>query len=109
MGSFEISKKDWKLFRERIGGWQERHMENLLEEYVSYLKSDEPASVKFWGLEERIKADKRQPGVRLTLEKRDVDFDLARLFHDGVIDLGDLDGFSDELVERVRELLGAFF
>ena len=25
----EISKADWKLFRERIGDWQERYMERL--------------------------------------------------------------------------------
>lgn len=106
MGAIEISKKDWKLFRERIGGWQERYMEQLLKEYVDLLESDKLSSVKFWELEKRIKADKRHPGVSLSLEKKNVDFDLARLFHEGVIDLGDLDEFSDELIERVRELLG---
>lgn len=30
----EISKADWKLFRERIGNWQERCMEKLSKEYV---------------------------------------------------------------------------
>lgn len=108
MGAIEISKKDWKLFRERIGSWQERYMEKLLKDYVSYLESDEPASVKFWELDERILADKRQPGISLTLEKKNVDLDLARLLHDGVIDLGDLDGFSEELVERVTELIRVF-
>ena len=29
----EISKADWKLFRERIGNWQERYMEKLSKEY----------------------------------------------------------------------------
>lgn len=31
----EISKADWKLFRERIGDWQERYMEKLSKELYS--------------------------------------------------------------------------
>ena len=30
-----ISKKDWKLFRERLSGWQENYMEGLVKEYRS--------------------------------------------------------------------------
>ena len=30
----DISKKDWKLFRERLSGWQEKYMEGLVKEYV---------------------------------------------------------------------------
>ena len=28
----DISKKDWKLFRERLSGWQENYMEGLRSE-----------------------------------------------------------------------------
>ena len=28
----DITKADWKLFRERIGEWQEAHMEKLIKE-----------------------------------------------------------------------------
>ena len=101
----EIKKKDWKLFMERVPGWQEKYMERLLKEYVSYLESDAPASTKFWGLEERIKSDKRTPGVQLTLEKQDMDFDLARMVKDGVIGFKDLEGFSDEMIDRVLSLV----
>ena len=66
-------KKDWKLFMERVPEWQEKNMERLLKEYVAYLESGEPASTKFWGLEKRIKDDKRTPGVQLRLEKQDMD------------------------------------
>ena len=41
---FYISKSDWKLFRERIGEWQEANMERLNKEYVKLLTGDEPAS-----------------------------------------------------------------
>ena len=32
----DISKKDWKLFRERLSGWQENYMEGLVKEYVNF-------------------------------------------------------------------------
>lgn len=100
-----ITKKDWKLFMERVPEWQEKYMERLLEEYVAYLESDAPASTKFWELDKKIKSDKRTPGVQLTLEKQDMDFDLARMVKDGVIGFKDLEGFSDEMIDRVRSLV----
>ena len=30
----EISKADWKLFSNRVGGWQERYMEGLVKQYM---------------------------------------------------------------------------
>ena len=53
----EPSKKDWKLYREKVPGWQENYMERLIEDYVSYLSSTEPASTKFWTMEKRMKQD----------------------------------------------------
>ena len=38
--SMDISKKDWKLFRERLSGWQENYMEGLVKEYVNFLNDD---------------------------------------------------------------------
>jgi hypothetical protein len=100
----EISKSDWKLFKERLPHWQERYMEHLIEEYVLFLKSDKTASTKFWELEKQIKEDKRHPGVWLSLEKKNVVSDLMRLLKDGVIDENDLVGFSPELKDRVSML-----
>lgn len=51
----EVSKKDWKLFRTCIGGWQEAYMERLTKEYIDLLSGDENASDKFWELEEQHK------------------------------------------------------
>ena len=54
----DISKKDWKLFRERLLGWQENYMEGFVKEYTNFLNDDKkPASEKFWELEKRIKED----------------------------------------------------
>ena len=36
----DISKKDWKLFREKLSGWQEKYMEELVKKYVNFLNDD---------------------------------------------------------------------
>ena len=44
----DISKKDWKLFRERLSDWQENYMKGLVKEYVNFLNDDtKHASEKF--------------------------------------------------------------
>ena len=100
----EPSKKDWKLFRDKIGSWQESYMERLVKEYVAFLDGDSPASIKFWDLEKKIKQDKKKPGVILELSKRDMLFDILRLIKDGVITMDDLFEFSDEIRDNVKLL-----
>ena len=100
----EVSKRDWKLYREKLPEWQESYMERLVATYVDYLTSDESASTKFWEMEKRIKRDKKNPGVLIELSKQVVPFDLIRLLREGVITVGDLDDFSDELKETVEFL-----
>ena len=100
----EVSKRDWKLYREKLPEWQESYMERLVATYVDYLTSDESASTKFWEMEKRIKRDKKNPGVLIELSKQDVPFDPIRLLREGVITVGDLDDFSDELKETVEFL-----
>ncbi len=101
----EVSKSDWKLFRACIGDWQEAYMERLVKEYIDLLDGAENASDKFWKLEERIKKDKKHPGVLLELSKGNMIFDIVSLINSGVITVDDLDGFSDELKESVNFLL----
>ncbi len=44
-----ISKSDWKLFREKLPEWQEKYMEKLVGEYITFLSQDDKAaSDKFW-------------------------------------------------------------
>ena len=101
-----ISKKDWKLFRERLLGWQENYMEGLVKEYVNFLNDDKkPASDKFWELEKRIKEDKRHPGVIMETSKSEVIWDIVRLIRLKVITYDDLSDFSDELQMEVKEYL----
>ena len=105
----DISKADWKLFRERISGWQEAYMERLTREYIELLSGNEPASKKFWALEERIREDKRQPGVQLELKKSEVGWDLIRLLGEGVITESDLEGFSEDLKDTVVHLVKSHY
>lgn len=101
----EVSKSDWKLFRECIAEWQENYMERLVKEYIDMLNGNGNASDKFWELEERIKKDKKHPGVMLELSKGNMIFDIVALINSGVITTADLEGFSDELRESVDFLL----
>ena len=102
----DISKKDWKLFRERLSDWQENYMEGLVKEYVNFLNDDKkPASDKFWELEKRIKEDKRHLGVIMEISKPDVIWDIVRLIRLKVITYDDLSDFSDELQMEVKRIL----
>lgn len=101
----EPSKRDWKLYREKIGEWQEHYMEQLVKEYADYLRSDLPASTKFWEIEKRIKRDRKTPGVCIELRKSDMFWDIAGLINDKVISMDDLEEFSDALKEAVALIL----
>lgn len=101
----EPTKKDWKLYRDKIGIWQEAYIEKIIEEYILLLSGELPASIKFWELEKRFKIDKKRPGVYIELSKSNMIFDIVSLINDGVISLENLDEFSDELKESVKFLL----
>lgn len=105
MIDMEVSKHDWKLFREKIGAWQESYMEKLNKEYIELLAGSGAPSQKFWSLEKRIRNDKRHKGVLITLSKRSMPFDIVSLIMDGAIDFGDIEDFSDDLKETVRFLI----
>ena len=101
----EISKVDWKLFRERVPGWQEQYMGRLNKEYIDLLSSAGNASDHFWELEKRIKQDKKHPGVLIELKKSTAIWDIAFFVHDGVITMDELDGFSKDLIDAVNFIL----
>lgn len=101
----EISKRDWKLFREKLTSWQAAYMEGLIQEYKNLLNDSSPASSKFWALEKRIKLDKKKPGVLVRLDKQEMVFNIVGLINDGVINMDDLEEFSDGLKETVKHML----
>jgi len=98
----EISKRDWKLFRERLPKWQEAYMERLCREYVELLTSDAKGSEKFWALEKRIKEDRKDPGVIVSVSRSNMIYDILGLLRDEAITMDDLAEFSEEFQEQVK-------
>jgi hypothetical protein len=101
----EISKSDWKLFRERLPEWQEHYMERLTKEYIELLSSPGNASDHFWELEKRIKKDKKNPGVLLEVRKSEALWDIAAFVGRGIITMDELEGFSEDLIDAVQLIL----
>lgn len=99
----EISKKDWKLFREKLAGWQENYMAQLNKEYIALLSSEnKKASEKFWELENRIKKDRKHPGVIMEMSKSQAIWNIVDLIRLDVITYEDLADFSDDLKQAVK-------
>ena len=80
-------------------------MQRLCHEYASLLTSKKAGSQAFWELNERIKQDKKSPGVQVELRKATMLWDIVAMLRDGVIDMENLAGFSDELIENVKSVI----
>ena len=102
----EISKRDWKLFREKLVDWQENYMACLIREYIALLSDeDKIASDRFWELDSKIRTDRRHPGVILNVRKSEAIYDIVRLIRLGVITCDDLSDFSEDLQQAVKLIL----
>jgi hypothetical protein len=95
---------DWKLFRKKIGPWQEDYMDRLNKEYIAILSQDTKASEKFWQLDKRIRRDKKSTGVVVDLRRSMMIIDILELLNDEVIVLEDLNDFSDILKEAIHKM-----
>lgn len=105
----DISKSDWKLYREKIADWQENYMARLNKEYIALLSAENKnASDKFWELEKKIKKDKRHPGVIIEMSKSNAIFDIASLISLDVITYDDLADFSEDLQQAVKMICNGF-
>lgn len=103
----DISKRDWKLFREKLPGWQENYMDRLNKEYIALLSAkDKKASEKFWEIEKRIKDDRRHPGVIMRMTKSEAIWNIVSLIRLDVITFDEMDDFSDALKQEVEMILG---
>ena len=93
------------MFREYVPKWQTQYIGKLNLEYIELPSSDGDAADHFWELEERIKKDKKHPGVSFEISKGDTVYDLFLLCRTDVIDMSDLEEFSDSTRGAVRQLL----
>ena len=101
----EISKQDWKLYSEKVPEWQEHYMEKLTKEYIKLLSAPGNASDHFWELDERIKKDKKNPGVLIEMHKSDAWWDIAVFIRKKIITFEDLEGFSKDTIDAVKLIL----
>ncbi len=97
----EVNEKDWKLFRSRIGLWQEAYMDRLIHEYIDLLNGHGSASSRFWALDKRIRNDKKDSGVQAMIKRSNMKFILMDLLDEEAISLEDLEGFSDDLKDTM--------
>ena len=98
----EILKSDWDLYKRKLPLWQEKHMEKLNVEYIEILNGSEKASEKFWKLAERIKKDKKSPGVTVEMSKDMMLGTIVELLNDKVISFDDIEEFSDSFKDAVK-------
>ena len=104
MQSNWVSKRDWLLFRSKIAGWQEAYIGKLNKEYINLLSGPGSEADKFWELCKRIREDRRCAGVQISMRGSDPLPIICRMINEGVITLGDLDEFSEELWEVVATI-----
>lgn len=100
-----FTKRDWTLFRSKIGDWQEAYIGRLCDEYIELLSGDGDPSEKFWQLDKRIRSDRRNPGVQLEMTRTNFIYNIISLISNDVISMKDLEDFSDKLKETVRVFL----
>lgn len=101
-----MNEHDWRLFRAKVPTWQEAYMERLNGEYVQLLCGKGEASDKFWALDERIRKDRKSPGVMLEMSRSTMLQNMISLLDQGVITMADLDGFSEELINIMKRFVG---
>lgn len=100
-----FTENDWKLFKSKIFIWQEKYMERLISEYINLLNDNTNSSDNFWRLEKQINKDKNHPGVKIEMKRSDLISNLVILINCGVIDISDLNEFSEELRKTILGLL----
>lgn len=102
---YKVKEADWEKFRKKIDFWQENYLRRLNKEYIDILKQDKFASEIFWTLEEKIKKDKKSVEVMVIMRRSIMLDDILELIRDNVIEFKDIDEFSDDLKDTVRQIL----
>ena len=98
----DYTKSDRKLFLKRLPQWQEAYMNRLNKEYIELLSAEGGnPSDRFWGLVDRIKKDRKSPGVHCEVGRVDLVFLMRDLMYDKVITADDLEGFSEKFKEAI--------
>ena len=102
---YQTKEQDWKLFRKKLPAWQEAYMDKRNQEYIGLLSGEGLASDKFWKLEKKIREDKRSIGVVADMRRSQLYSNLLSLLANEIIREDDLDGFSEELSETLKDVV----
>ena len=102
---YQVKEQDWKLFRKKLPLWQEAYLDRLNQEYIQLLSGAGSASEKFWELEKRIRRDQKSVGVVADMRRSQMYSNLLSLLVNEIIREDDLDGFSEELSETLKDVL----
>lgn len=97
-----VNEKDWKLFKKLVPVWQEKYIQKINKEYIDILSKNNSSAQNFWELENRIRQDKKHPGVILYLRKSTMHMNLMLLLSYEVITFDDLKEFSNELLDELK-------
>ncbi|MBQ2030893.1 MAG: multidrug transporter, partial [Lachnospiraceae bacterium] len=77
----------------------------LTKKYIEMLSYPGNSSDHFLEHEKRIRNDKKQPGVMVEMNKSEAIWDIAIFIKKKVITLKDLEGFSEDLIDSVTEII----
>ena len=105
----QVNEADWKLFRKKLPGWQEAHMDSLNRKYAALLAGPGSAADIFWELEKQINADKHHVGVVAELSRSKMDHNILSLLAEGAISLEDLSVFSEDLQSKMAFIVERHF
>ena len=102
MSQYEFKESDWKLFRKKYEEWIESFLERCCSEYAAILGSDMPAVDRFNEVAERIENDSRKTEFAIRNSREQMTANIFHLVENDVIEIDDLEGFSEELQEYLR-------
>ena len=92
------------MFRSKLAGLQEGYIGRLDKGDIELLCGDSSEADQLWELCKRIREDRGCAGVQISMRGSDPLPIICRMINEGVITLGDLDEFSEELREVVATI-----
>lgn len=103
-------ESDWKVYRERIGDWRDRHLARKNAEILAILTDEARAPTEqFWHAMEKMEKEARIVDTSFgRFARSQMEFNLVKMYGQGIVDDADLEEFSQDLRERVRFATGGF-
>lgn len=101
----KLKKVIGKYLERKLIGWQENYMQKLNKEYIEILQRDENPAKNFWDLENRIFHDKKSVGVVIDMRRSMMFNNILSLLNEEIIQLDDLNDFSEEFQNDIKDVV----